>query len=39
MKPMRIKKQNTKKGTTKTVPKPLDHLWHLTKIIEEGENA
>ena len=36
---MRIIKQDTKEGFIEVVPETLDDLWHLSHIIEEGDNA
>ena len=36
---MRIIKQDTKEGVIEVVPETLDDLWHLSHIIEEGDNA
>lgn len=36
---MRIIKQDTKEGIIEIVPETLDDLWHLSHIIEEGDNA
>ncbi len=36
---MRIVKQDTKEGIIEVVPETLDDLWHLSHIIEEGDNA
>ncbi len=36
---MRIVKQDVKEGIIETVPETLDDLWHLSHIIEVGDNA
>ena len=36
---MRIVKENEKEGIVEVVPETLDDLWHLSHIIEVGDNA
>jgi len=36
---MKIIKQDTKEGIIELVPETLDDLWHLSHIIETGDNA
>ena len=36
---MRIIKEDTKEGIVEVVPETLDNLWHLSHIIEVGDNA
>lgn len=36
---MKIIKQDTKEGIIEVVPETLDDLWHLSHIIEVGDNA
>lgn len=36
---MKIINQDTKEGILEVVPETLDDLWHLSHIIEVGDNA
>ena len=36
---MKIVNQNTKEGIIEVVPQTLDDLWHLSHIVEVGDNA
>jgi len=36
---MKIKEEDTKEGTVELIPETLDDLWHLSHIIEVGDNA
>ncbi len=36
---MKIIKQDTKDGIIEVVPETLDDLWHLSHIVEVGDNA
>ena len=35
---MKIIKQDTKEGIIEVVPETLDDLWHLSHIVEGGDN-
>ena len=36
---MKIINQDTKEGIIEVVPETLDDLWHLSHIVEVGDNA
>lgn len=36
---MKIINQDTKEGIIEVVPETLDDLWHLSHIVEAGDNA
>ena len=36
---MKIINQNTKEGLIEIVPETLDDLWHLSHLVEGGDNA
>ena len=36
---MKIIKEDEKEGIVEVVPETLDDLWHLSHIIEVGDNA
>ena len=36
---MKIIKQDTKDGIIEVIPETLDDLWHLSHIVEVGDNA